>query len=387
VGISDGKLRLLLRRNDARGAHLPIDFFLGALAKDHGSKAIGVILSGTASDGTEGLRAIKAADGITLAQDPRSAKFGGMPRSAIEAGVVDHCLAIPELAHELLRLSHHPYVAAAPAVMEKDASTLAKVFAELRKAVGVDFTEYKSTTIERRIARRMALSRAPDLSAYLRILEGDPEEARSLYEDVLIHVTSFFRDPAVFESLKTRVFPEILKHKSEGSPIRIWVAGCSTGEEVYSLAISLLEFLQDVGGSHPIQIFGSDVSEKAIERARAGIFPDSVLPDLGSERRKRFFDQGRKRLPDQQGGAGSVRVRSARSGPRSALFEAGSRQLSQRAHLFRPAVAKAGHSHVSLLPEPTGIPAPRPHRGHLRLQPAVLAGGQGQQDLPAQRRA
>ena len=155
--------------------------------------------------------------------------------------------------------------------------------------MGVDFAEYKSPTLERRIARRMALSRAQDLPAYLRMLEGDPQEVRALYEDVLIHVTSFFRDPEVFESLKTRVFPEILRNKPEGAPIRIWVAGCSTGEEVYSLAMVLLEYLQDAPGGHPIQIFGSDVSEKAIERARGGIFPDSALRDLSSERRKRYF--------------------------------------------------------------------------------------------------
>jgi chemotaxis methyl-accepting protein methylase/signal transduction histidine kinase/chemotaxis response regulator CheB len=289
VGISDGKLRLLVRKSNPRGAHLPVDFFLRALAKERGTTAIGVILSGTASDGTDGLRAIKAADGITLAQDPKSAKFGGMPRSAVEAGVVDHCLPIPELAEELLRLSQHPYVVTTAGAPAKDTATLAKIFDLLRKAVAVDFTEYKGATLERRIARRMALCRAVDLPAYLRILEGDPEEVRALCEDALIHVTSFFRDPDVFESLKVRVFPEILKSKAEGAPIRVWVAGCSTGEEVYSLAIVLLEHLQDVGAAHPIQIFGSDLSEKAIVRARAGIFPDSALRDIDADRRKRYF--------------------------------------------------------------------------------------------------
>jgi two-component system, chemotaxis family, CheB/CheR fusion protein len=290
VGIEGGKLRLLVRGGEARGSHLPVDFFFRALAEERGSRAIGVILSGTASDGTDGLRAIKAGDGITLAQDPRSAKFGGMPRSAVEAGVVDYCLPLPELAEELLRLSHHPYVVARQLdPPERDGSTLGRIFAVVKKTVGVDFAEYKSPTLERRIARRMALSRAQDMPAYLRSLEADPQEVRALYEDILIHVTSFFRDPEVFESLKARVFPEILRNKPEGAPIRIWVAGCSTGEEVYSLAMVLLEYLHDAPSGHPIQIFGTDVSEKAVLRARAGTYPDSALRDLSNERRKRYF--------------------------------------------------------------------------------------------------
>src|SRR5688572_14334025 len=157
VGIEGGKLTLLVRGGDGRGSHLPVDFFLRALAEERGSRAIGVILSGTASDGTDGLRAIKAGEGITLVQDPRSAKFGGMPRSAVEAGVVDYCLPLPGLAEELLRLSHHPYVVASQLEPpDNDGSTLGKIFALVRKTVGVDFAEYKSPTLERRIARRMA---------------------------------------------------------------------------------------------------------------------------------------------------------------------------------------------------------------------------------------
>ena len=290
VGIQGGKLSLQVRGGEGRVSHLPVDFFLRALAEERGSRAIGVILSGTASDGTDGLRAIKAGDGITLAQDPRSAKFGGMPRSAVEAGVVDHCLALPELAEELLRLSHHAYVLSSPsAPPDQDGSLHARIFALVKKTVGIDFAEYKSPTLERRIARRMALSRVQDLPAYLRALEADPQEVRALYEDVLIHVTSFFRDPEVFESLKTKVFPELLKNKPQGAPIRVWVAGCSTGEEVYSLAMILLEYLHEAPAGHPIQIFGTDVSEKAIERARAGVYPDSALRDLSADRRKRYF--------------------------------------------------------------------------------------------------
>ena len=293
VGIEGGRLSLEVRGvrgRNGRASHLPVDSFFRALAKDRGSRAIGVVLSGTGSDGTDGLRAIKAADGITLAQDPRSAKFSGMPRSAIDAGVVDRCLSIAKLADELVRLGRHPYVLAGevdpPAGNQ---ATLNQIFRVVKEAVGVDFAEYKSPTVERRIARRMALARAEDLPAYLQRLEGDQAEALALYEDILIHVTAFFRDPEVFERLKTHVFPKILANKAAGVPIRIWVAGCSTGEEVYSLAIVLLEFLQDAPGARPIQIFGTDVSDKAIERARGGVFPDSAVRDIAPERRQRYF--------------------------------------------------------------------------------------------------
>jgi two-component system CheB/CheR fusion protein len=217
-----------------------------------------------------------------------------MPRSANHAGVVDYCLPIPELAAELVRLSRHPYLAARPTQPSTiDDAILKEICIVLRKAVGVDFREYKTATFERRVARRVALRRADGAEAYLALLQGDPEEIRSLYEDILIHVTSFFRDPTVFDSLQELVFPEILKHKPEGAPVRAWIAGCSSGEEVYSLAIALLEFMGN--SSRPIQIFGSDVSEAIIDKARAGIYPDNALREMSDARRMRYFtkiDQG-----------------------------------------------------------------------------------------------
>jgi two-component system CheB/CheR fusion protein len=289
VSIAGGNL-VLVRRRAGGGPHLPVDYFLGALATERGSRAIGVILSGTASDGTEGLGAIKEAHGITLVQDPGTAKFAGMPSSAVAAGVADVCRPIPDLAVELLRLSKHPYVTVPErGPSDADAATLTKIFAIVKNALGVDFAEYKTPTLGRRIARRMVVVSARDLQEYLHVLERDPGEVRALHEDALIHVTSFFRDPEVFESVKKRVFPAILKNKPVGTPIRMWVAGCSNGEEVYSLAILLLEHLQDLPGTHPIQIFGSDVSEKAIERARAGEYPESAMRPVSEERRKRFF--------------------------------------------------------------------------------------------------
>lgn len=290
IAILHGQLTLFPRNDEARKLHLPVDFFFQALAADRGSHAIGVVLSGTASDGTEGLKAIKARDGITFAQSPDSAKFDGMPRSAVEAGVVDYSLPLPALARELIRLSRHPYIAALRTRPQKsDDSTRRKIFLLVRSCVGVDFSEYKAATFDRRVARRMVLRRAEDIQQYLAILQKEPAEIQSLYEDVLIHVTSFFRDPEVFESLKTQVFSEILKRKAEGVPVRMWVAGCATGEEVYSLAIALLEFMGDAYRSHAIQIFGSDVSEKAILKARVGVYPDSALRDVSDERRRRYF--------------------------------------------------------------------------------------------------
>ena len=287
IAILRGRLTLVPRSTDTRLPHLPIDFFLRSLAVERGSRAIGVVLSGNASDGTEGLRAIKSEDGITFAQEPNSAKFDGMPRSAVDAGVADYSLAIPDLVAELLRLSRHSYLAPRHEHSSTNAPLLKQVCVIVRDTVGVDFSEYKAATFERRVARRMALRRIEDLKAYLALLRGDVVEIRALYEDVLIHVTTFFRDPEVFEAIKARALPKILRDKAEGAPIRVWVAGCSSGEEVYSIAMVLLETLGD--SSRPIQLFGSDVSATIIEVARAGIYSDNAMRDVSDARRRRFF--------------------------------------------------------------------------------------------------
>ncbi len=288
LGIQDGRFLVTPRPEDPKAQNLPIDGFFRDLAVERGSRAIGVVLSGTASDGTEGLRAIKEACGITLAQEPGSAKFSEMPRRALEAGVVDFGLSIPELAQELMRLAHHPYVVApesTPSV--HDAAILQQIFALVRKATSIDFSEYKAPNFDRRLARRMALRRVDTLAAYLTVLQETPEEVLALHNDALIHVTSFFRDPEVFEGLKAKVFPVIVAAKPGDAAIRMWVAGCATGEEVYSLAIALVEFLGR--SSRPIQLFGSDVSSKAIEAARVGFYPDSALREVSEERRTRYF--------------------------------------------------------------------------------------------------
>jgi two-component system, chemotaxis family, CheB/CheR fusion protein len=293
IGILKGELTLLPRPADGRKPHLPIDVFFKALAADRGNQAIGVVLSGTGSDGSEGLRAIKAEDGITFAQDPRSAKFSGMPEAAIRTGAVDFILPLPDLAQELVRIGRHPFLRARDAEVlgsSADDGELKKVFLLLRSEVGVDFSEYRLTTIRRRLARRMALRRLSTLEEYVRRLREDPSEAQDLFADIFIHVTGFFRDPAAFERLKQTVFPKLLEQKREDGTIRIWCAGCSTGEEAYSIVIALLEFLAKENASHvPIQLFGTDVSEHAIATARAGFYPEGVARDIGAERRAHFF--------------------------------------------------------------------------------------------------
>ena len=292
VNIQHGVLQLLARDKTPGEPHLPIDTFFRALAANCESRAIGVILSGTAADGTDGLRSIKTAGGLTFAQDPLTAKFSGMPESAVSAEVVDFCLPIPKLAEELIRVAKNHFFSgekAEPFARSEDQQDFQKILNVLKIDLNVDFSEYKPATIKRRLARRLALLNVETLSQYLKILQKDPVEARALHDDVLIHVTSFFRDPEAFKKLKKDIFPQIVKLKQPKAPIRMWVTGCSTGEEVYSLAIAYLEFSGDVEGHRPVQIFGSDISERMIEKARAGFYPDHLMSGLSPDQLSRFF--------------------------------------------------------------------------------------------------
>ncbi|MDP9149833.1 MAG: histidine kinase, partial [Myxococcota bacterium] len=292
IGVKEGVLSLSSRSRDPHKPHMSIDLFFEALAADLGPRGVGVVLSGTGSDGTRGLAAIKAAEGVTLAQEPSTAKFGGMPESAVAAGVVDVCLPIPQLAQEIARLAgaselvpDEPW----PQGEEVDPDVLNKVLVLVRNAAGVDYREYKETTIKRRLARRMAMHRVDSVVGYLALLESDPLEVRALCEDVLIHVTSFFRGPDVFQALKEQVFPALVANKASGSPVRMWVAGCSTGEETYSLAMAFLEYVEETRQVCALQMFGSDVSEHAISRARAGVYGDGAVANMSPERLRRFF--------------------------------------------------------------------------------------------------
>ena len=289
-----GEVLHLGPRSDDRGPQLPIDHFLRSLAEDLGSRAIGVILSGSASDGALGLKAIKAEGGTTFAEAPQSAKFDSMPRSAVASGAVDFVLPPKAIAQELTRIGRHPYLgqtraAPSPEAPASGPDAFDEILRKLREKSGIDFMLYRQTTIRRRIARRMMIHGLDTLEGYLGYLEAHPSQVHALYNDLLVNVTRFFRDPEAFRVLQRSVFPRILKQRPADAPIRVWAPGCSTGEEAYSLAIVLLESLGDADGIVPIQLFGSDVSETAVVKARAGIYPDNIELDVAGARLRRFF--------------------------------------------------------------------------------------------------
>jgi two-component system, chemotaxis family, CheB/CheR fusion protein len=286
---------VLVGRKKTGHLHLPIDSFFRSLAEDQGGRAIGVVLSGSGADGTEGLRAIKAEGGITMAQEPGSAPFPSMPESALASGVVDVRGTPERLAGELTRLGHHPYItgggAERPVAGSDDAEHLGSIFASLRQHVGTDYRAYKRTTVLRRIERRMTVRQVDGLGAYAEILREDPVEVRALARDMLIHVTAFFRDPDAFSVLGQQVIPELVQRKAEARAIRVWVPGCSTGEEPYSIAVALLEALGDEADRFAIQIFGTDLAGEAIEVARHGVYSESALAGVSPERLARYFDR------------------------------------------------------------------------------------------------
>ncbi len=285
---------LRLAKRDPGAPHMPVDTFFRSLAQDSGRNAIGVILSGTASDGTLGAAAIKGEGGITFAQDSRTAKYDGMPNSAVAAGSIDFILPPEGIAAELGRIRFHPYVADPQLEVKEEPfadhdGELLQLFRMLKQVSKIDFSEYKPATIRRRILRRMALKQIEDIAEYVKLLQKKPSEVDALYQDILINVTSFFRDPEVFDKLKDSIYPEIVGKRMPGDPVRIWVPGCSTGEEVYSHAMALLEYSAQIRSEISIQIFGTDLSESAIRKARLGIYPDSISAHVSAARLRRFF--------------------------------------------------------------------------------------------------
>jgi len=286
VTLRRGALRLLSRQET--GKHMPIDRFLMSLAADQAGGAIGIILSGTGSDGTAGLEAIKAGGGVAFAQDPKSAAYPGMPESAIAAGRVDFVLPPAEMAQELLRLARSPAPGEEPEPVE-GAESFGRILQALRSATGIDFSLYKTGTLRRRLARRMAGQKMESLERYASHLEQNRAEAQALGQDILIHVTSFFREPEAFAALRRNVFPKLLPGGSQGEPIRIWVPGCSTGEEVYSIAIALLEFLDKRANDTRCQIFATDISTSALDRARLGTYSEAAVAGVSPKRLARFF--------------------------------------------------------------------------------------------------
>ncbi len=274
---------------------LPIDFFLRSLAEDRQEQSIGVVLSGMGSDGTLGLAAIKEKAGATFVQSPASAKFSGMPSSAIDAGHVDVVASADELPGRILAFQRHRGAHAGPPLEERKQSALEKVFILLRAHTGTDFSLYKQSTIHRRIERRMSLHQIDRIAAYVRFLRENPEETELLFKELLIGVTSFFRDPAAWEHLERHVLPGFLEARADARPVRAWVPGCSTGEEAYSLAIALKEAVDARGRNPtPVQIFATDLDAVAIEKARQASYPANIAADVPPERLRRFFVQSER---------------------------------------------------------------------------------------------
>ena len=289
-----GRVLKLSPRSQARGTHMPIDLFLRSLAQDCRGRAIGVVLSGAGSDGALGLQAIKEAGGVTFAQDPATAEFASMPQMAEAATCLDFVLPPSGIAAELARIAGHPnFMLAPPTIPETSsndgAGALDEILSVMHGATGIDFSLYRETTVHRRIMRRIALRNVAGIDDYATLLKRDPGERALLQRDLLISVTSFFRDPPSFEALTKLVYPSILQNRPAGTVIRIWVPGCATGEEAYSIAISLQEFLKESGAAYRVQIFASDVSETAIETARSGKYLENIAADVSPERLERNF--------------------------------------------------------------------------------------------------
>ncbi len=292
--IANRVLRLSPRQQTS-AAHMPVDRFLSSLARDCGSRAIGVILSGAGSDGATGLLAVREAGGVTFAQDPATAEFPSMPAMAA-AGGVDFVLAPEQIAVELVRVARDPHFGIAPAAEHQRAAATVQetdgfraIYDLMREGTGIDFARYRETTVSRRIHRRLALRNVGNIGDYAQLLAGDPDERTALQRDLLIGVTSFFREPESFLALKRLVFPVIVRDRPANSTIRIWVPGCASGEEAYSILIALQEYQSECGTACPVQIFASDISESAIDKARAGRYPESIAAVVSPERLRQHF--------------------------------------------------------------------------------------------------
>ncbi|MEY3300080.1 MAG: hypothetical protein RLZZ597_3340 [Cyanobacteriota bacterium] len=295
--IAQGQLHLATC-DQTQGRLKTIDIFFQSLAADQKHKAVAIVLSGSNNDGAVGVQAIRAEGGIVFAQDRTTAEFAEMPVAAIETGSVDFVLSPAGIAEELVKIKRHPYLQrpTTPQAESEEALPIAdeelvNVFRLLQRQTGVDFSSYKSTTFQRRLRRRMALQQCANLGEYIQYLQDDPGKIQALYQDILITVTSFFRDPEMYAALQERVFPLLLQQPNAASSLRIWVPGCATGEEAYSLAICILECLQPLLINPTIQIFGTDISDKAIEVARVGFYQETQMENVSVERRNRFFNE------------------------------------------------------------------------------------------------
>ncbi|MCB0064975.1 MAG: hypothetical protein KDE19_22780, partial [Caldilineaceae bacterium] len=291
LAMSDGMLRLLpLGAEHTRGG---IDHFFRTLANAQGANAIGIVLSGTGSDGALGLSRIKEAGGMTIVQAPAEAEYDSMPQSAMSTGAVDLVLTVDEIVAKLVALGRrysrgaNTHTIAAPAVEEHD--VLQQILALVRGQSGHDFTRYKPSSMMRRIGRRMQLHGIEQLTAYYAFLREERNEVQALFSDFLVTTTNFFRDAAAFAALSQQVIPALFEGKGSNDQVRVWTVGCATGEEAYSLAILLLEYAEQLENPPALQIFATDLSEEALRRARAGFYLDTIAMDLAPERLARFF--------------------------------------------------------------------------------------------------
>jgi len=291
--ILQGRLRLYPPQ-EPHGLRMPIDSFLRSLANDQAEYAVAIILSGSGSDGTLGVRAVYGAGGLCLVQEPDSAKFGGMPQSAIQSGYVNQVLTVHQMPEALASVARaldstvarKPGDTAEPGLVDKG---LERILVLLRAGCGHDFTQYKRNTLRRRVERRMAVRSITDIGAYARYLHQQPGELKLLFREMLINVTSFFRDPEAFLFLKTEILPPLMKDRAFDNPLRIWVAGCSTGEEAYSIAIVLRELMEGTGPHVRVQLYATDLDDEAIATARAARYPSNIAQDVSAERLRRFF--------------------------------------------------------------------------------------------------
>lgn len=273
------------------GLNLPIDIFLRSLAEDQGEKAVGIILSGTGTDGTRGIRAIKETGGMVMVQDQESAQFDGMPRSAVGTGIVDYVLSPERMPLELQNYTNGRYTLAFRDShrIQDSGDAVAKILGMIRSRTSIDFSFYKPNTILRRIERRMGINQVETAEEYIRFMEEAPNEVQTLFREILIGVTKFFREPEAFEVLKQRVLPVIFQDRKPGDSVRVWVAGCSTGEEAYSLAIIFEEYCEENGIRCDIKIFATDIDKNALDFASYGIYPESIVADISMARLAKFF--------------------------------------------------------------------------------------------------
>lgn len=287
----NGRLELL-EHSEPRGQRLPIDFFFRSLAADQHECAIGIVLAGTGSDGTLGVRAIKGEGGMVMAQTPESTEFDGMPRSAIGTGLVDWQLPPAEMPAQLIAYTTHAFGKLQPHPPDQHPkldAALMKIFVLLRAQTGHDFSHYKPSSIHRRILRRMHVHQVETLAGYVRFLQQTPAEVELLFHDLLIGVTNFFRDPEAFQLLEEQIIPKLFADRPTDSVLRVWTVGCSSGEEAYSLAILLQEQMEALKQRYTVQIFATDIDQRAIATARAGLYPAGIASDVSPQRLARFF--------------------------------------------------------------------------------------------------